>query len=112
MRHATGWRPRARDSGEHGLSRRTLNLILSCPAKSHQIGWDDRVGSLRRDAEAPQDASLGFRLRGDDVVRRQEIDLIASRRQQFRKKPECYLRGELTRGCDPTRRTERRFDQE
>src|ERR1700722_6371435 len=83
-------------------SARTLNLILTGPAKPRQIGWDDSLGGLRQDVERAQHASLGFPLRGYDVVRRKQIDLIAGRRQQFGKKPECRLRPELCRGRDPT----------
>src|SRR6185437_14081633 len=87
------------------LSARTLNLVLASPAKPRQVGWNDRLGGLRLDAERPQSPPLGFRLPGYDVVRREQIDLIAGRRQQFREKPERRLRRELGRGCNQARGT-------
>src|ERR1700733_5865014 len=104
--------PRPQRSERPRRSFRTLNLVLAGPTEPREIGRDDRLGGLRHNAKGAQDTSLTFRFRGYDIVRRKQIDLVAGRRQQFGKKPECRFRPELRAGRDPTRRSEGKADKE
>src|ERR1700689_3237553 len=104
--------PRPQRSQRQTHSVRTEGLVLAGPSKPREIGRDDRLGGLRHNAKGGQHTSLSFRLRGYDIVGRQQIDLIAGRGQQCGKKAECRFRPKLRAGRDPTRRSERKTDKQ